>query len=102
MPETSSGGGGGTDHGVRIGAQRRHLRGGLQLRAGVAAQPSTTVGLTFGWCPARALRRAPRPRCSEDAPPALRSEEHTSELQSRGHLVCRLLLEKTNDQKPPS
>src|SRR5690625_6573783 len=36
-----------------------------------------------------------------------RSEEHTSELQSRGHLVCRLLLEKkktknrthTNTQK---
>src|SRR5690625_1692694 len=26
--------------------------------------------------------------------PDLRSEEHTSELQSRGHLVCRLLLEK--------
>src|SRR5690625_6831258 len=25
---------------------------------------------------------------------AVRSEEHTSELQSRGHLVCRLLLEK--------
>src|SRR5690625_6559322 len=24
----------------------------------------------------------------------IRSEEHTSELQSRGHLVCRLLLEK--------
>src|SRR5690625_6330819 len=24
-----------------------------------------------------------------------RSEEHTSELQSRGHLVCRLLLDKT-------
>src|SRR5690625_1186515 len=28
-----------------------------------------------------------------------RSEEHTSELQSRGHLVCRLLLEKKNNQK---
>src|SRR5690625_5790383 len=31
-----------------------------------------------------------------------RSEEHTSELQSRGHLVCRLLLEKkkkNNDKK---
>src|SRR5690554_7647214 len=27
-------------------------------------------------------------------PPRLRSEEHTSELQSRPHLVCRLLLEK--------
>src|SRR5690625_6845063 len=26
--------------------------------------------------------------------PLVRSEEHTSELQSRGHLVCRLLLEK--------
>src|SRR5690625_5997723 len=28
----------------------------------------------------------------------LRSEEHTSELQSRGHLVCRLLLEKKNER----
>src|SRR5690625_6204804 len=27
-----------------------------------------------------------------------RSEEHTSELQSRGHLVCRLLLEKKHTQ----
>src|SRR5690625_6627793 len=27
-----------------------------------------------------------------------RSEEHTSELQSRGHLVCRLLLDKKNTQ----
>src|SRR5207253_10225197 len=27
-------------------------------------------------------------------PSCVRSEEHTSELQSRGHLVCRLLLEK--------
>src|SRR5437899_9931859 len=32
-------------------------------------------------------------RRSED-PPVLRSEEHTSELQSLRHLVCRLLLEK--------
>src|SRR5256884_6020126 len=31
-------------------------------------------------------------------PPAMRSEEHTSELQSRLHLVCRLLLEKKNEQ----
>src|SRR5215208_8347857 len=28
-----------------------------------------------------------------------RSEEHTSEFQSRGHLVCRLLLEKKKTQK---
>src|SRR5439155_16896160 len=26
-----------------------------------------------------------------------RSEEHTSELQSRGHIICRLLLEKKNN-----
>src|SRR3712207_4223612 len=30
---------------------------------------------------------------------ALRSEEHTSELQSRQYLVCRLLLEKKNDSR---
>src|SRR3712207_6875935 len=30
---------------------------------------------------------------------ARRSEEHTSELQSRQYLVCRLLLEKKNDNK---
>src|SRR2546429_6024709 len=32
----------------------------------------------------------------------LRSEEHTSELQSRLHLVCRLLLEKKNNRIPNS
>src|SRR5215510_15481244 len=40
--------------------------------------------------------RCPRAGCRSGCPrrrPA-RSEEHTSELQSRGHLVCRLLLEK--------
>src|SRR5439155_4123981 len=31
-----------------------------------------------------------------------RSEEHTSELQSRGHLVCRLLLEKKKDAALPA
>src|SRR2546429_2351533 len=30
-------------------------------------------------------------------PASMRSEEHTSELQSRLHLVCRLLLEKKNN-----
>src|SRR3989442_8468346 len=29
-----------------------------------------------------------------------RSEEHTSELQSRPHIVCRLLLEKKKEQRP--
>src|SRR3989442_7504754 len=35
------------------------------------------------------------PRCARGPK---RSEEHTSELQSRPHLVCRLLLEKKKEQ----
>src|SRR2546422_2157694 len=37
------------------------------------------------------------PRERDEALGVGRSEEHTSELQSRLHLVCRLLLEKKND-----
>src|SRR5690625_6695166 len=37
-------------------------------------------------------------RSVSKTPPCERSEEHTSELQSRGHLVCRLLLEKKKKQ----
>src|SRR2546422_4328815 len=39
-------------------------------------------------------RKAPVPSGPVTYVPILRSEEHTSELQSRLHLVCRLLLEK--------
>src|SRR5258708_20137273 len=40
---------------------------------------------------------------SNSTPKSIRSEEHTSELQSPDHLVCRLLLEKkkTKLQHPP-
>src|SRR5207247_7597456 len=70
-----------------------------------------TAGCSFGciYCPFSQLgaRRhgVSRPTAldlsalhSLPAPPSLflRSEEHTSELQSRVDLVCRLLLEKTN------
>src|SRR5215813_15639455 len=41
----------------------------------------------------------PATSCSCSPPARMRSEEHTSELQSRPHLVCRLLLEKK--KKPP-
>src|SRR2546430_9390812 len=37
---------------------------------------------------------------SNVVPPVQRSEEHTSELQSQSNLVCRLLLEKKNNQTP--
>src|SRR2546422_8487484 len=45
--------------------------------------------------------RQPRDRAGESGPrhPAPRSEEHTSELQSRLHLVCRLLLEKKKNKR---
>src|SRR3712207_7199054 len=43
---------------------------------------------------ARGRRRSPRSSASSGSP---RSEEHTSELQSRQYLVCRLLLEKKNN-----
>src|SRR2546427_1186197 len=42
----------------------------------------------------RALHAAHYYLGTEHAPRAVRSEEHTSELQSQSNLVCRLLLEK--------
>src|SRR2546422_2147667 len=44
--------------------------------------------------PGCASRAWSRPAASSAPPDPSRSEEHTSELQSRLHLVCRLLLEK--------
>src|SRR2546422_4594979 len=48
---------------------------------------------------ARLDERQRKPRAPGDAD---RSEEHTSELQSRLHLVCRLLLEKKKTNDTPS
>src|SRR2546429_4144906 len=43
------------------------------------------------------------PRTVQNIPDRLRrSEEHTSELQSRLHLVCRLLLEKKKKKQKPT
>src|SRR5207253_9386484 len=56
------------------------------------------------WLACRAARHSSRAVNAEHVPVRLepagrsRSEEHTSELQSRGHLVCRLLLEKKKNQ----
>src|SRR3712207_7638783 len=66
----------------------------LSRRAGAAAldrvraQPAQPRRRVRGPCQLRDLFRDAR------ALRALRSEEHTSELQSRQYLVCRLLLEK--------
>src|SRR5690348_17720281 len=61
--------------------------------------PYTTL---FRSCPGRPGSspplpgRRPLPDPWRDGPCGRRSEEHTSELQSPVHLVCRLLLEKKN------
>src|SRR5258708_11101783 len=59
--------------------------------------PYTTLFRSFIWarCGGRS-RRIKRKKRSTSLPAFLgsRSEEHTSELQSPDHLVCRLLLEK--------
>src|SRR5258708_30169808 len=52
-------------------------------------------------CPATLALRQKSARCFRPArlTRRARSEEHTSELQSPDHLVCRLLLEKKKKQK---
>src|SRR3989449_5706416 len=62
-----------------------------QVRAaviGIVQQKGVAVLHALGW------KRAHDPLRRE-----LRSEEHTSELQSRLHLVCRLLLEKKKNNR---
>src|SRR5258708_8843896 len=56
-------------------------------RSGDAISPPPLRRRTAALPAARSARRNRRPD---------RSEEHTSELQSPDHIVCRLLLEKTN------
>src|SRR5437870_9470247 len=46
----------------------------------------------------RSLRPPSKAKTATSISVITRSEEHTSELQSRGHLVCRLLLEKKKKQ----
>src|SRR5690625_6426355 len=53
--------------------------------------PYTTLFRSLRIRPPAGVGFSPR---HEKSGPRSRSEEHTSELQSRGHLVCRLLLEK--------
>src|SRR5690625_6049584 len=63
---------------------------------------AATAGVGSPKRPSRCVARAHRCIPSHMSPiqhSTRRSEEHTSELQSRGHLVCRLLLEKKKKEK---
>src|SRR3989442_8472867 len=67
----------------------------------VMMKPASTIPPPI--TPPSRIDAEPRSPCdSADVPasaiPLYRSEEHTSELQSRPHLVCRLLLEKKKNQ----
>src|SRR2546425_3953951 len=69
----------------------------------------STVTVSVAWlAAARITPGTPRKACSSGAtleqalrgvPGVIRSEEHTSELQSLAYLVCRLLLEKKKKDK---
>src|SRR5687768_18240436 len=69
--------------------------------------PSATRWMGSSTSPPSPATRWSRSHCAHPAElaPALRSEEHTSELQSRLHIVCRHLLEnnkRTHHTVPPN
>src|SRR3712207_8227179 len=68
------------------GGLRGRLQSGLEAAAGGVHQPVRGLHGAGG--------RHLAPHQPDLLPLQLRSEEHTSELQSRQYLVCRLLLEK--------
>src|SRR5439155_11770902 len=72
-------------------AHVRALEADLTQAGSVGRTATVNLGTGVGYS-VLAVAEAAR-RVTGRAIPAVRSEEHTSELQSRGHLVCRLLLE---------
>src|SRR5690606_39333587 len=76
---------------------------GCSSASAAATPPSTPPNpnpAPGSWCPwAWSPEPSTPPEAAAGAPsPPPRSEEHTSELQSRENLVCRLLLEKKKQQ----
>src|SRR2546422_7943359 len=74
-------------------SQHRHA---ARVRAGVRRRMDPATYATRSRATVPCAARAVRPPDGDPVVPRshARSEEHTSELQSRLHLVCRLLLEK--------
>src|SRR3712207_7862512 len=77
------------EHGLELADPVRPLRGGHVRRGAGALRRAAAAEAVAGGRPRAAARRA-----AADGRQRARSEEHTSELQSRQYLVCRLLLEK--------
>src|SRR2546422_3379745 len=82
------------------GPGRDRLAAGAVLAVTTGQQPGLFTGPLFTVYKALSVlalaRRLERAAGVPVVPVFWRSEEHTSELQSRLHLVCRLLLEKKN------
>src|SRR5690348_17584599 len=71
------------------------FRSSLAIRNSVMSPTTLLEGVTFTMSPKSWFTSAYiRSTSSHRWPSPMRSEEHTSELQSPVHLVCRLLLEK--------
>src|SRR3712207_8044744 len=70
----------------------------LSLHAALPISAATTTKATVAWSAPWGLPPSSPAAAPNTAPgwASCRSEEHTSELQSRQYLVCRLLLEKKN------
>src|SRR2546422_5306023 len=84
---------------LSIGAPRRCERLVRQLQRSLHASPASPLGETAvpqnqEQPPRKLVRLTAVRQMIERVCGVARSEEHTSELQSRLHLVCRLLLEK--------
>src|SRR2546422_2894705 len=78
-----------------------HCETGLHVGAGkgsleIGSSDNPVIKDAFGrpYIPGSSLRGRLRSLLEQSSGLTVRSEEHTSELQSRLHLVCRLLLEK--------
>src|SRR3712207_7575071 len=71
---------------IRLGRVQEYVRADDHQRcSGFALSQRHPASHSDRWLP-----------CAGKPPRSTRSEEHTSELQSRQYLVCRLLLEKKN------
>src|SRR5690625_6770366 len=64
-----------------------------------APQRRDEVPIVENWLQSAGYRTLYPDLNADESFEGMRSEEHTSELQSRGHLVCRLLLEKKKNKK---
>src|SRR5207253_10786165 len=84
-----------SSHGIATDTWCPHL---MRLSGWRAVRPAVWARCSRPWhepstirAYSRALSRTAARQCATCWPDAPRSEEHTSELQSRGHVVCRLL-----------